>query len=270
MYRSVRMDQKRSSYTVVILLVASFAVVGWLWFVFASGFWDVSNLDISGLRTLERGDVAREVDRALDERDWRPWHKKNLIFIDTATIAAILKERLFAEDVTVDKVYPDVLRLIIKERQRSVVLVSGEQYVNVDATGVVTGDADGDVLQSSRERVAARAFADEIHLPVVVMPTADPLSVGFSVAAPETVRKWIEVSRAMVLGGVKVRFMKIETPESALARFVSEQGYDIYLDLTQPLEPQIQTYAAYMRSKPDLTQIKEHIDVRVPGKIYVK
>lgn len=270
MYRSVRLDQKRSSYAVVILLVAGFAVIGWLWFVFASGFWDVSSLEIGGLRSLERGDVEREVDHALSEGDWRPWHNRNLIFIDTSKLAAELKERLFAEDVAVDKVYPNVLRLLIKERQRSVVVVSGQQYVNVDSTGVVTGDADGDVLTAAQERIAARAFADEIHLPVIVMPTADPLTAGFSVAAPETVRHWIEVSRAMVLEGVKVRFMKIETPESALARFVSERGYDIYIDLTQPLEPQIQNYVAYMRSKPDLAQIKEHIDVRVPGKIYIK
>lgn len=270
MFRTRRLDQRRSSYGFVFGLIASFAVIGWLWFLFASGFWDISSVDAGELASLDRGEVMREVDRILDEAPRRPWHKKNLLMLDAEQFAKTLRERLFADGVAVDKSYPDVLRLKIKERQRSVVLVSNEQYVNVDASGIVTGDAEGDVLRSSQDRVAAKAFADEIHLPVIVMKMADPLSAGFQIAKPEQVRRWLDVSRSLVLGGVKVRFMKIEAPESSLARFVSERGYDIYVDLTEPIERQIATYQGFMKTKPDENAIKEYLDVRVSGKVYLK
>ncbi|MCI0479142.1 hypothetical protein L0Y59_01215 [Candidatus Uhrbacteria bacterium] len=270
MFTAKRLDQRRSSHAFVIMLIAAFAAVGWLWFIFASGYWDIHDIDIEGLQSLERGEVAEETYRILESRGWRPWSARNLIMLDTDEMARTLQERLFVESLTVDKSYPNILRLKIRERQRSVVLVSNGQYVNVDTTGIVTGDVEGDALHASQDRVVARAFADDIHLPVVVMDTADPLAPGFKVAEPEEVKRWIDVSRALVLGGLKIRFMKIQTPGAPLGRFVSERGYDIYVDLTRPIDIQIATYQAFMRTKPDETTIKEHLDIRIPGQVIVK
>lgn len=270
MYRARRLDQRRSSYDFVFGLVACFAVVGWLWFLFASGFWNIETIETGELTSLNRGEVLIEVERILGERGWRPWSKMNSIMLDELKLATALKERIFVDEVAVDKSYPNILRLKIKERQRSVVLVTGEQYVNVDANGVVTGFVEAENYKAAYERIAARAFADEISLPVIVMPTADPLAPGFQAAKPEQVRRWLDTFKMMVGTGIKVRFMKIEAPESSLARFVSERGYDLYLDLSVPLETQINTYLGFMRSKPDESQIKEYLDVRVPGKVFVR
>lgn len=270
MFRTRRREDQRTGYGAVILIVAAFAITGWLWFLFRSGFWDIQTIETGSLQALDRGEVIAEIDRALQERPWKPWSARNMLMLNTEELSITLKDRLFAESVTVEKSYPNVLRLKIQERQRSVVLVSYEQYVLVDGTGVVTGDAEGDVLRASTDRVAARALADEIHLPVIVMKTADPLSAGFQVTKPEYMRRWLDATRYMVLGGLKYRFMKVESPEAALARFVSEKGYDIYFDLSLPLEPQLATYTAYMKTKPDESKITEYMDVRVPGKIFVK
>ncbi len=270
MFRARRIEDRRSGYGAVIAIVAAFAVTGWLWFLFRSGFLDVQTIDTGALHELDRGEVLAEVDRALQEKPWRPWSYRNLLLIDTNELASVLQDRLFAESVTVEKSYPNILRLKIQERQRSVVVVSNDQYALVDATGLVTGDADGDALRASKDRVAARAFADQIHLPVIVMKTADPLAPGFQVATPEQMRRWLDATRYTVLGGLRYRFMKVESPESSLARFVSERGYDIYIDLTHPLEPQLATYLAYMKTKPDESKITAYVDVRVPGKIFIK
>ncbi|MBU1348807.1 hypothetical protein KJ781_01930 [Patescibacteria group bacterium] len=270
MYSSKRLVQQKSSHTFVIALVMAFAVIGWAWFFFSSGFWNIAEVDIEGLRSLERGEVLEETYRIIDTRGWRPWSTRNLLMMDTMKLGIALKERLFIEDVVVDKSYPDVLRLLIKERQRSVVLVSNDQYVNIDASGIVTDNVEGDSLRASQDRVAARAFADEIHSLVIVMQTADPLAPGFKVAEAEDVRRWMDVARALVLGGLKIRFMKIQTPQASLGRFVSERGYDIYVDLKMPVEPQIATYQAYMRSQPDESQIKEHMDIRISGQVIIK
>jgi hypothetical protein len=270
MFRTRRLEDRRTGYGVVLLIVSAFAITGWSWFLFRSGFWDIQTIEINELQALDRGEVMLEVERALNEREWKPWSEKNVLMLNTEKLAATLKDRLFTDEVTVEKFYPNILRLKIKERQRSVVLFSFEQYVLVDGSGIVTGDAEGDVLRASKDRVAARAFADELHLPVVVMKTADPLASGFQIAKPEQIRRWLDATRYLVLGGLKYRFMKVESPESALARFVSERGYDIYVDLTQPLEAQLGTYLAYMKTKPDESAIKEYMDVRVPGKVFVR
>ncbi|MEO5927305.1 MAG: hypothetical protein ABIO72_01250 [Patescibacteria group bacterium] len=270
MYRTRRLEDKRSSYGAVIAIVAAFAVTGWAWFLFRSGYLDIQTIDPGPLQSLDRGEVVAETERALSESGWRPWSEKNLLMLNTTELAIKLKDRLFADNVAVEKSYPNVLRLKIGERQRSVVVESNSQYVLVDAKGIVTAMADGDVLRASQDRVAAKAFADEIHLPVVVMNTADPLAPGFQVASPEEIRRWLDATRYLVLGGLQFRFMKVESPQSALGRFVSKKGYDIYFDLTQPLEPQLMTYTAYLKTKPDESRITEYLDARVPGKVFIK
>jgi hypothetical protein len=269
-YRSERLLQRRSAYTTTLILIGAFAIFGWWWFLFLSGFFDATNIEITGLHGLERGEVIGEMDKVFFEAKWKPWHSKNLFMLDADMMQRSLKERLFIESVTVDKSYPNILRLLITEKQRSVVLMTNDTYVNVDTSGVVTGVTDGDVLNIARDIVAARVLSSESTPPVILMPTAEPPTPGFQVAKPEQVRRWLDIMRSVVLRGIKIRFMKLESPEANLARIVSEKGYDIYFDLQDPLEPQIATYEAYMNTKPDESKIMERVDVRVPGKIYVK
>ncbi len=270
MFKVNRLDQKRSSYGFVLGLFFAFAAVGWAWFLFSSGYWDVQVIDVGGIAVLNREEVVGEVQRFFDSRTFRPWHKNNLLMLDTNVLSSSLTERLFVDQVSVEKKYPNVLRLIIKERQRSVIVVSQDRYVNVDVNGVVTGEVVDAPLAAARERITAKAFADESHLPVIVMNTADPLTTGFQVAKPEQVHRWLDVSRTLILAGLKFRFMKVEAPESVLTRCVSERGYDIYFDMSQPLEGQIATYQKYMKTKPDEKLITQYLDMRVPGKVYVK
>ncbi|MFH2232497.1 MAG: FtsQ-type POTRA domain-containing protein [Patescibacteria group bacterium] len=270
MYKTRRMDQQRSSRGFVITLVVAFALIGTAWFLFASGFFDISTIEIEGIQMLDRGEVTREVDSALEHDSWKPWKKNNLLMLDTERLKNTLKDRLFVANVTVDKSYPNILRLLIEERQRSVILKSNDQYVHVDATGVVTGYVEGENLASAQNIVAARSLSDLSTLPVIIMNTADPLAPGFQIAEPEQVRRWLDTFNTVLNEGIKIRFMKIETPEASLGRFVSDHGYDIYFDLKQPLEGQIATYSAYVKTQPDLGAINYYIDVRIPGRIFVK
>lgn len=269
-YRSERLTRRKSAYTATLILIGSFAIFGWWWFLFLSGFFDANKIEIIGLRGLEMGEVVGEMDKIFSEAKWKPWHSKNLFMLDTEYVRSALKDRLFIEEVVVDKSYPDILRLKITEKQRSVVLVTNDIYVNVDASGVVTGATEGGTLYVARDIVAARSITGEYSPSVILMPTAEPPTPGFQVAKPEQVRRWLDIMRSVVLRGIKIRFMKLESPEANLARIVSEKGYDIYFDLQDPLEPQIATYEAYMNTKPDESKIMERVDVRVPGKIYVK
>lgn len=271
MFRSNRLDQQRSSYGVVLAIFASFAVVGWLWFLFRSGFLDVASVEAGELAMLDRGEVSKEVDRFLNEQTWRPWHKTNLLMLDHEALSKALRERLFVDSVAVEKSYPNILRLKIIERQRSVVIVSDDRYYTVDASGIVTGPADGELLQSSRDIVAAKSFADDAHVPVIVMNAASSsLQTGFQLASTDQVRRWLDIFRAMVNARMNVRFMKIEAPESSTARFVSQRGYDIYVDLSKSIQSQITTYQQFMKTKPDENLVKEYLDIRIMGKVFVK
>lgn len=270
MYRGEREDRNRSSRSVAISLVISFVVVAVAWFVFRSGYFDAAQIGIEGLRSLEKGDVEREVGEALAEQSrWRPWHPTNVLMVDVPRLESRLKERLFAESVTVDKSYPNILRLKIEERQRSVVLVTGEQFLLVDTNGIVTGFAEGSSLSTATDHLAARSFLTADSLPVIQMPTDEPPAPGFQIASPEAVQAWIQISRILISRGLDTYFIKIEDPESHLGRFVMRDKYELRIDLSSDIVRQLDAYETYLRTAKN-PSIKEYIDVRVPGKIFVK
>lgn len=134
---------------------------------FVSGHWSVSTIEMNDLKGIDRGEVASTTLDLFDRGPWKPWDKRSLFFIDEAELAAQLRERLFAEQVVVDKVYPDILRLKIQERQRSVVFASKDQLLLIDTSGIVTGEASGNLADSSRALLTGRSVAQTTQ-PVVV------------------------------------------------------------------------------------------------------
>ena len=253
-----------------MLLVSGFFLTAGLWFIFSSGYWDIKTVEIGELKTLERGEVLRELDQSLNDRGWRPWHVHNLLMMDEKKISNQLRDRLFIEQIAVEKVYPNILRLKIVERQRSVVLVSDNQFFIVDTTGVITSIAEDDVVSSTRARLNLRAITDNAHLPIIVMKTADPVAPGFEIAKSDQVKRWLEASHKIVLEGLQFCFMDIDSPESNLARFKAPKNYNIYIDLSRSLEVQIAAYKDFIKSKSNEDSIKEYIDVRIPGRVFVK
>ncbi len=254
----------------IIYLTAAFAIIGWYWFLFFSGFWDIGTLDIKNIKTLDRTEVYAEIQHILQEQPWRPWHQQNMFMLNSDLLASNLRDRLFIEDVRIEKIYPNTLQLDIKEKQRSVIVVSHDQYVNVDVNGIVTGEPDKESLQRAQACIQAHSFMDEVHVPVIVLNMEDPLAPGFQIAKSYQVHRWLDTARRLILGGVKFRFIKLENADASYARFVSEKGYDIYFDLLQPIDPQLYTYLEFMKTKPDQSKITEYLDARVPGKVYVK
>lgn len=270
MYAQSRSIQRGSQRTRVVLLAGAFAIIGWIWLICISGYFDIGEVVIENNQAISAGEIINEIHTALHQTSWRPWRSTNLFFLNTEQLTNELSRRLFVERIEIEKRYPNIVRLKIFERQRKIILVSQERYVYVDAAGLVTEEVSDEALRIAQEQIAAKRFSEDANPPVIVMSTDDPLVTGFQVASVENVKKWLETFRTLIARGVKMRFMKIEAPDAHLGRFVSQKGYDIYFDLHQPLEPQITTYLAYINTKPKEDAIHEYLDPRIPGKIFVK
>ena len=269
-FHQERVGQTRSNGVITGALVVSFFVLAVAWFVFFSGHWDVSDLQIDGLQVISRGEAVSSTFEILDSGRWRPWGERNIFLIDTDDLAKKLKDRLFAENVTVEKSYPNVLRLMIEERQRSVVVASGSQLLNVDTDGVVTGETQGDDADKARLLLNRKALADATQKPLIAVDLSEMATDGYQVTDAPTIKTWMDAYRALEGAGIKFRYLSLMTTTSTAADIVSEAGYKVIIDLSEPLEPQIETYDKFIASMPKDMRIYEYADVRIPGKIFVK
>ncbi len=261
---------QRSNRLLVLALVLAFAVAAAVWFVFVSGYFSVKQLEINELHTISREEVASSTYETLEQGRWRPWDKKNLFFIDENNLAEQLKIRLFAERVTVDKSYPNILRLMIEERQRSVVLASKDQLLVIDMEGVVAGEAGENAAKEARDSIGGSLVANLDRTPVIVCELPELATAGYQVTNQEVLKVWIGAYRAFIGSGLKFRYIGLQEPRSKTAKLAMVDGWDAYFDLDKDLQGQIETYKKFIQSKPRGFKADEYIDVRVPGKVYVK
>lgn len=269
-YTRTRTGLVQSHRRIVVGLVASAAVLTTVWFFFVSGYWSVSTIEVNELKALDRGEVASTTFDILDRGPWKPWDTRSLFFISETDVAAQLRDRLFAESVIVDKVYPNILRLKIQERQRSVVLASKDQLLLVDTSGVVTGEADGALEDASRALLTGRSIAQPNHPPVILCELQELVTAGYQVADPDRTKHWLDTYEALQRAGLKFRYVILMEPASRTLRVKLEKGYDLILDLQTSIPAQIDSYKKFEVSQPKNIQIREYVDVRVPGKIFLK
>ena len=278
-------------------IVAVCLVLGSVWFIFVSRFWSVTQLDIKGMKDLGRGEVEQATYGALDHGSWKPWDQRNIFFVDTNQLAKEIQQKLFAEKVTVEKSYPNVLRLLIAERQRRVVYVIGPQYYDVDTQGVVNGI---DTVNASfvQSLLNGKSVSDTSH-PVVVSQqifnqdaadtflfvsstnigatgasstdiNTDSATTSQQLVDSDQVKRWLDLSEA--LNGARLHFkvLKVMQPTSRAVSVAMDKGYDLVMDLLTPFGPQIDTYQKFICMKRKTQAINQYVDVRVPGKIFLK
>jgi cell division septal protein FtsQ len=261
---------QRSNRLLVALLVASFALAVVVWFVFVSGYFSLKHIQTNELHNLSQAEVEEAVYGSLEQGRWYPWDNKNLLLINRNRLAEELKNRLFAERLVVDKSYPDILRLLIEERQRSVVVVSKNQLLVIDMAGVVAGEAGEIAAQEARDALNGKIIADSRLTPLIVCDLPELVTAGYQATDQETIKSWLEAYRAFIGSGLKFRYLRLNDVASESAYLAAEDGWQVIFDLGRGLEPQIETYKKFYQNKPKDFKAQEYVDVRVPGKIFVK
>lgn len=216
-------------------------------------------------------DVHREVLAALDERgEWRPWSKRHMFFVSEEDLERRLNERLFVSSITVDKSKNNILRLKIEERVKNFVLHSRQQYAWVDYQGVVTQELTVEEKRHVQALLLGQRSPDNSEPPVIKRNLDEIVSSGFQVFTGGEAKKWIELGDQ--LRSLNVSYREFEPPgvSSTIMKVLSKEGYELLMDVTVPLDIQIATYNAFLKAKPkDVDQV-EYIDVRVPGRVYLK
>jgi len=264
-------ERRASKRQTVFVILGIFAVVGWLYIFFISDFFIVNSVQVEGIKNLDPVDVNREVLAILDSREgWRPWPKRHLLFINTEELKTKLNDRLFVANVTVDKKLRNVLRLKIEERAKRFVLHSKQQYAWIDLQGVVTDELTLDEKKNVQARLLGQRVADPDEPPVIKRNLDEMVSSGYSVFSNTESKESISVSEQLM--GLGLAYREIEPPgaSSTLMKVLSPQGQEVLMDVTVPLDLQVQTYLAFIQAKPKGLENAEYIDVRVPGRVYLK
>jgi len=265
-----RGERRVHSSWIAYLLFILFVIFGAIWFLFFSHFFSVNDFEISELSVLEKEAVAGEIGEYLDGKNGFIKDRRNIFIIDEEEVAKHLMNTFFIESATVDKVYPNILRLKIKERQRSVILVTNNKIYIVDDYGVITDYADSATVSTTRNFLTSSVPVDTLKEIFVVESTSTVYEKGFEYTDSKRVRNWLDLAGRLREAGIWFKALYLDADEYGIVRIILKENKNVILDAEAPLDAQIETLRQFIQAKPNWDDIHEYIDVRIPGRIYYK
>lgn len=270
MFRDERMGRLHKTKGAIYGLLIGFVICSIFWFIFYSGFFDIKKIEISPLQVLRAEAIEGEVGAYFNGPKKWPWGNKSIFTLDEKNLKKVLMDKFFVENVFVDKSYPNILRLKIIERQRSVVLITKNNMYVVDDYGVVTDFADATTTSVTRQFLVSPSPVNtpkEIYVITSVTTTYDK-NQAFTDST--TVRKWLVTANKLRDAGIWFKALEIGSGPSEAVSIILKENKNVLFEMDDTLDTQIETLRAFLASKPKLDQIYEYIDVRVPGKVYYK
>ncbi len=247
------------------------AIIGWIHVVLMSDAFQINEVKANGLQALDELDVTKEVFRILDTREgWRPWPKRHSWFLDQSKLEETLKERLFAANVTVKKGYGQSIEITVEERAKRIVFHSRQQYAWVDLHGVVTSELDDAERKDAQARLLGQRAATAGDAPIIKRNLEENVSQGFTAGDSREVKEWIELHDNLKRAGMLFREFTPPSVSSTQLDVLAQNGEEVRMDITASIEMQVKTYQAFKKTKEGAKKIYDYIDVRVPGRVYVK
>lgn len=224
---------------IVLVAIALFSPLFWL-----------RDVSVQGAKKIDPDAVA-EVARSSSERDFVLLRTSSVVIVNESAVeTALLKRFPDIAAVTVTKRWPNSLSIRIEERSGVLNWLTANQYYHLDQEGV------------AYEKRSETPPPGEL---LVVDSSNIPVEVGKPVVGKNFITTIRDLRDAFAAKGIKVtRFEVVDTTFEV--RAVTDRGFYVLVDATRSPANQVTAAVGALQSaKPGA-----YLDVRVPGRVYVR
>ncbi len=230
------------------------------------------DIEVRGVTSLDPVEVKREVYAVIDARPrpiWQP--ARQLWFLPVEDIRSRLQARLMVKSITVDKTSYNVLRLTVEEGTKQFILKTPTQVFWVDTKGVIKQEVSSKDLKNMETNLNGKLTSNVSDTPVFSIDNQTILQPGQQISA-QTIKTWLNVAAQLQKQGIRYREIKPDAAASSTKISVKTlSGYAVWFDTSSgTLKTQIEAYRAFEKQKSKDLQIHEYVDVRIPGRVYVR
>jgi len=232
--------------------------------LFFSPWTKISEISISGNESLEVTPI-QEVVRLELEGKYFNWLEKNsyLLIREKSIEKKILENFKNIKEISVDKYFPDKLKISLKERMEVLILCNEDECFLVDEEGSILSDIK---MENFEE------FGD--NLLILHSEKNKEIKKGDMVLKKEFFQYLFDIKKKLV-DRLEIEIDRnIITPRliSGDLRVKSLEGWSIYFDSSIPVEKEIKMLSALLVEKKEELNLEnlEYIDLRSDKKIYYK
>lgn len=235
-----------------ILLMLMFA-----WGIFFSGLFRIRQLKIEGLESIGEDEIWVTIREELDESR-AVFFPPNLFFFDVKSVEEALTKRYpRIAQVTIVRVLPDTLRIVIEERKVVAIWCGTHDCFYLDKTGTLFEKA-------PQARGALVLLIEDVG--------EGEAAFGSVVLPAELIHYMVEVKN--ILAEAKIHILRFRTGSPGKLEAVTDEGWILFLDPHERVSPSrlagILRNALNANPLKDLRSRLEYVDARTPGRIYYK
>jgi len=269
-------------------------------------FWEVREVNIVGEENIEQEEAEEIVRDCLRARRLLVFPKKNLIIVSKEEIETKLEERFAQiETVEVSKEFPDILKVVILEKEPVAVWATGagrdlflptEAFLAPDAgpeeevgeAGETGPDFSASILDYPEDSVIEYYFVDqngvlgdpvsfaeisEKKLPIIYDQSFRQVKPRDVILSSEFFEFLFQARDLLPLKTqVTIEEFIVPIPESRDLYVKVDKGYQIFFDTEASLSDQVEALSMLLEKEisKENKQIKYYADLRVEGLVYYK
>ncbi|MEK7203153.1 MAG: FtsQ-type POTRA domain-containing protein [Patescibacteria group bacterium] len=252
---------------------AGLLIVGALYFIFYSDFFEVKNIDVSGNKNIITEEIIEIAERQIEKRRFFIFSQRNFFMFNGTQLEDIIAERFFLEKVKVKKILSNKIKIEIFERSTSVVWISRSRAYYIDPEGlVISMVVDKDITKETiADQVAIyRHQIIAYNLPYIYDVEGREVEVGKKIASPRLVSFIIDlVGKLPKALSYEISYYNYNAQSREIAA-VTAEGWQIKFSFDSDLETQIDNLSLLLKEKIKNTKQLDYIDLRFGERIFYK
>lgn len=238
---------------VVALLILIFTVLFW------TSLFRIDQPVITGVTRVSKESIAEALKPILSARKYLVLPGNALLSISQKQVEqAALQTSPAIASIEVRKELPNVLKIIVHEREPLAIWSAAGQFFFIDERGIAY-----DEIQRSESR--------DVSLPVIVDEGARATVEQDRVVTAETLTfvraVFNDITRTV---GIGINFFVAPSRLAPDLTLVTSEGWKIIFDATKPAEQQVIVLKEVLETQVKDKKNLEYIDLRIPGRVFVK
>lgn len=261
----------------IVNLILIAGILGFLYFFIFSDFYNITNVEIKGNQIISTDDLLEISNTYLSDNKLFVFKNKNIFLFKRNNLINKINEVIILEEIKIEKILPNTIRITIKEKNASLKLVTGGQEYLVDSQGMIIKKfyklITPKIFQVSPLQDNIQTTQKKDNFLKIYNKTNQGINLGDYVLKEANIDFIIKINKKLIeLDYLNIE--KISVPNNFPKHLIiyTKDNWQIYFNLTDDIDIQISRLEILINQKIQKGNLPylDYIDLRLGESVYYK
>jgi len=284
--------QKKTSRFYYSLLVLGIVIFSWIYLLFASSVFKITDIEISGLEKYKKTNVEKSIKVFFQNKKYLFFNLSNVLIFNKEDLEQHLSSEFLFKSIRVKKYYPHKIMLTVQEKQEKLAVYNGSQiFILADDLTVLSKkegiedcimeDSTSSTLSGSATSIMMnRVLSDASTKPLPSYPIfcdAYYNNKTSGVGSTYLNKKIITILTSFIDSlhertDIKAKLVTLQKNKTnPKLTIYTTNGWKIYLNITDDGQKQFyKLFLVFNNQIKDINKQLEYIDLRFGDRVYIK